>query len=120
MTRSNAFIFGAAALAAGFVLAQTAIADTASGPAGTWTYKVGHTDTPCMVTLTTGSDGQAGDITSAKDCPGGLLAIGHWRINGSQLRLMSPSGEIVAILRAKGGNYVGHQFGGGRDIELSR
>jgi hypothetical protein len=108
-------------LAAGIALAATSMAHAADGVTGKWTYKVGVTGAACSVTLNAQSaDSRSGTVTSAANCPGGLTAIGSWRTMGRRLNLISPSGDLVAILHAKDGNYTGKQIGGGRRVALSR
>jgi hypothetical protein len=108
-------------LAAGIALAATSMAHAADGVAGKWTYKVGLTGTACSVTLNAQSnDSRSGTVTPAASCPSGLMSIGHWRSIGHRLSLISPSGDLVAILHAKDGNYTGKQIGGGRRVALSR
>lgn len=109
------------ALAAGLALSATAMAHADQTVTGQWTYKVGATGTPCTVTLkAAAADSRGGDIVTGNKCPGGLAAIGHWRTMGTRLQLMSPSGNLVAILGPKDGGYVGKQVSGGRKVALSR
>lgn len=106
----------AIALAAGLAVTGASLAH-ADEPAltGAWTYQVGATGTPCKVTLAEG-----GDVSAADNCPGGLTRLGHWKAVGRSLQLMSPAGNLVAILHAKDGGFSGKQIGGGRSIALSR
>jgi hypothetical protein len=102
-------------LAAGLAVSGAVFAHADSGVTGKWTYKVGATGTPCTLNLVAGGDAQPGE-----NCPGGLARVGHWQTMGSNLQLLSPSGNIVGILHADGDGYVGKQIGGGRKIALSR
>ena len=105
----------AIALAAGLAVTGAALAHADEAVTGNWTYQVGTTGTPCTLTLNA-----EGDIASGENCPGGLARVGHWKAIGSKLQLMSPSGSLVAVLRAKDGGYSGMQIGGGRKVALSR
>ena len=86
---------------------------------GKWTYQVGAA-TPCTLTFTAGADQTTGDAAAGAGCADGLSAVAHWRQVGASLNLISPSGDLVAVLRAKGDGYTGQQIGGGRKIALSR
>ncbi len=109
------------ALAAGLALSAVSMAHADGAVTGKWTYKIGATGTPCSVTLEAdANDSRGGNIVSGDKCPGGLAAIGHWRTMGTRLQLMSPSGNLVAVLGPKDGGYVGKQIGGGRKVALSR
>ena len=110
----------ALALAAGLAVSGASLAHAGGAVTGTWTYQVGTTGTPCPLTLTAGGSDTAGDVTAADNCDSGLSAVGHWRTVGSSLQLISPAGNLVAILRPDGDNYVGNQIGGGRKVALSR
>lgn len=110
----------ALALAAGLAVSCASLAHAGAAVTGKWTYKVGTTGTPCVLTFTAGNSETSGDVTSAADCNDGLYAVGHWSTLGSSLRLTSPSGTIVAVLHAKGDDYVGKPFGGSRKILLTR
>lgn len=87
--------------------------------AGKWSYKVGVA-APCTLTFTAGTDQTAGDVASGAGCDGGFSAVAHWRQVGTRLNLISPSGDLVAVLNPKDNGYTGQQIGGGRKIALSR
>jgi len=108
------------ALAATLVASAASLAHADSAVAGKWSYQVGTTGTPCALTFTASASDTAGDVTSADDCATGLSAVGHWRTIGSRLQLISPAGNLVAILHPQGDGYAGEQIGGGRKIALSR
>ena len=110
----------ALALAAGLAVSGASLAHADGGVTGTWNYQVGTTGAPCALTFTAGRSDRSGDIASAADCDTGLSTVASWRTMGSSLRLISPSGNLVAILRPKDGSYVGKQISGGREITLSR
>jgi len=107
------------ALAAGVALVGATLAHAESSMAGKWSYKIGVA-TPCTLTFTAGTDQTVGDVASDAGCAGGLSAVAHWRQVGARLNLISPSGDLVAVLSPKGGGYTGQQIGGGRKIALSR
>jgi hypothetical protein len=106
------------ALAAGLALCAGAAAHADTTVTGKWSYKVGAN--ACTLTLTANASGVGGDVAAGDNCPGGLNAVGHWRTSGSRLQLISPSGNLVAILHSKGDGYEGKQVDGGRKIALSR
>lgn len=109
-------------LAAGTILMLAAgpvAASAARGLSGAWTYRVGD-KAGCTVTLTSDSDGGRGHITSAANCPGGLVAITHWRRLGQNLELSANSGDLVAVLHSAAHGYRGAQVDGGRSITLTR
>lgn len=108
------------ALAAGLVASGASLAHADGGLAGKWTYQIGSTGTPCALTFTGSASDTAGDVAPADDCASGLSAVAHWRTVGSRLQLISPAGNLVAILHPQGGGYAGEQIGGGRKIALSR
>ena len=108
------------ALAAGLALGGATLAHAEGTVTGEWNYKVGVTGTACTLTLKGDANARGGDVVSGEKCPGGLAAVGHWRTMGKRLSLMSPSGSLVAVLRAKDDGYVGKQIGGGRKVALSR
>ncbi len=107
------------ALAAGLALAGASLAHADSSLTGKWNYKVGAS-APCTLTFTAGTDQSAGDVTSGAGCGGGFSAVARWREVGTNLNLISPSGDLVAVLNPKGTGYAGQQIGGGRKIALSR
>lgn len=108
------------AIATGLAVAGASLAQAESPVAGKWNYKVGNSDAACTLTLTANSSETAGDIAASDGCVGGLSAVAHWRVTGSNLNLISPSGDLVAVLHQKGDTYVGTQVGGGRKLALSR
>ena len=110
----------ALALAAGLVVSGASLAQADSAVTGKWTYQVGTTGTPCALTFTANTSDSSGDVAAAGDCASGLSAVGHWRTVGSRLQLISPAGNLVAILRPQGDGYAGQQIEGGRKIALSR
>jgi len=110
----------ALALAAGLAVSGASLAHAGGAVTGNWTYQVGSTGTPCALTFTATSSDTAGDVASADDCASGLSAVGHWRTVGSRLQLISPAGNLVAVLHPQGDGYAGEQIGGGRKIALSR
>lgn len=107
-------------LAAALIASSASLAHADSAVTGKWTYKVGATGTPCALTLTAGTSDTSGDVAPAEDCATGLSTVGHWRTMGSGLQLISPAGDIVAVLHARGDGYAGQQVDGGRKIALSR
>lgn len=107
-------------LAAGFAATGALLAHAEAPLTGKWTYKVGTSDAVCTLTLTANGSETAGDVASGEGCIGGLSEVAHWRVAGYNLNLISPSGDLVAVLRQKGDIYVGQQIGGGRKVALSR
>ncbi len=87
--------------------------------AGAWTYHVSGSKA-CIVTLSSDADGGRGHITSAANCPGGLLAIAHWHRIGQTLELSGNAGSIVGVLEKSAHGYRGSQVDGGRKITLTR
>ncbi len=105
---------------AGLLLAGVTLAHADATLTGKWTMKVGSEE-PCSLTLTAdASSNRVGSVDQGPECPGGLEAIGHWKTVGSSLQLLSPSGNLVALLKPKGDDYVGTRFADGRKVALSR
>ena len=103
---------------AGLALAGISIAQADTTLAGSWKMTVGSA-APCSLTLTAdAADG--GPVATGADCPSGLSAIGHWKMIGSRLELLSPSGDLIASLNPKGDAYVGTRIEDGRKVALSR
>ncbi|MBU6445319.1 MAG: AprI/Inh family metalloprotease inhibitor [Alphaproteobacteria bacterium] len=107
------------ALATGLALAWGSLAHAESPVTGKWSYKIGA-GAPCALTFTAGTDQTSGDVETAQNCNDGLSAVARWRQVGSKLNLISPSGDLVAVLSPHDGGYAGEQVGGGRKIALSR
>lgn len=87
--------------------------------AGAWAFHVSGTK-PCTVTLSSDADGGRGHITSAADCPGGLLAVSHWHRIGRSLELSGNADSLVAVLEQSKHGYRGTLVDGGRKITLTR
>ncbi|HET7336094.1 MAG TPA: AprI/Inh family metalloprotease inhibitor [Rhizomicrobium sp.] len=105
------------ALAAGLAIAGASAAQAADGAAGTYKVKIGSSDTTCNVTLNADISATAG--TANSDCDMGLAKIGNWKATGTSLKLLSPSGQIVAWVKQKGDAYTGTRITDGRKIALS-
>ena len=116
MTKISALAIGAA-----LALSTVALAHADDALTGTWKLSVGANDAPCTLTLTADdSVGTAGAVTPGSDCDAGLSTIGHWKSVGTGLQLYSPSGELVAWLKAKGDSYQGSRLSDGRKVALNR
>lgn len=108
----------ALAIAAGLAVTGASLAQADSQVAGKWNYKIGNSDAACTLTLS--GTNAAGDVAASDGCVGGLSAVAHWRLSGSNLNFISPSGDMVAVLHQKGDGYVGSQIDSGRKVALSR
>lgn len=107
----------ALALAAGLAIAGASVAHAADGAAGTYKVKLGSSTNTCNVTLNADVSSTAGTVKS--DCDMGLSKIGNWSSSGSSIKLLSPSGQLVAWVRQKGDAYTGKRITDGRKIALS-
>ncbi|HUJ03966.1 MAG TPA: AprI/Inh family metalloprotease inhibitor [Rhizomicrobium sp.] len=105
-------------VAAGLALAGISIAQADTALTGAWKMTVGQT--ACTLTLSADSTGAGGSAAAGPECPGGLLAIGQWKTVGASLQLLSPSGNLVALLKPKGDAYEGTRIEDGRKVALSR
>lgn len=112
MTKISAF-----ALAAGLAVTGASLAHADSQLAGKWNYTVGNSAAACTLTLS-GAE-TAGDVAASDGCAGGLSAVAHWRLSGSSLNFISPSGDMVAVLHQKGDGYIGSQIDSGRKVALT-
>jgi hypothetical protein len=108
------------ALGAGLALASIGFAHAEGTVTGPWTLTVGVNDAPCTLTLTADQDGNAGPIGTGDNCPSGLNTVTSWKSIGNTIQLYSGSGELVAMLKAKGDTYVGTRILDGRKLALSR
>ena len=116
MTRKMLLTIAGVALSAGL---GSVAASAAQGLAGAWNYHVSGTPS-CTVTLSSDADGGRGHITSAANCPGGLLAVARWHRIGQTLELSGNAGSIVAVLEKSAHGYRGSLTDGGRKITLTR
>jgi Protease inhibitor Inh len=116
MTRLSALAVGALVAFSTVALARADEAVT-----GVWKLSVGENDAPCTLTLAsdTAMD-SSGVATPSGDCAGGLNEIGRWKSTNSGLQLFSPSGDMVAWLKAKDGAYEGSRLSDGRKLALDR
>jgi hypothetical protein len=111
------------ALAVGALIAfsTVALARAEEPVAGTWKLSVGENDAPCTLTLASETTAATtGVATPSSDCAGGLNEIGRWKTTPSGLQLFSPSGDMVAWLKAKDGSYQGSRLSDGRKLALDR
>jgi hypothetical protein len=111
------------ALALGGLLAfsTVALAHADGTMTGTWKLSVGANAAPCTLTLSSDEAASAaGTVVQGADCDAGLSTIGHWKSIGSGLQLYSPSGDLVALLKAKGASYQGSRVSDGRKVALDR
>jgi hypothetical protein len=108
------------ALGAGLALASIGFAHADGTVTGPWTLTVGVNDAPCTLTLNADQTGTAGAIAAGDNCPTGLNTVTNWKTLGNTIQLYSGSGELAAILKAKGDTYVGTRIVDGRKLALSR
>jgi hypothetical protein len=116
MTKLSAIAIGAL-----LALSTIALARAEDAVTGAWKLSVGENDAPCTLTLS--SDPAlvtAGTATPSSDCASGLDQIGRWKTTGSDLQLYSPSGDMVAWLKARDGVYEGKRLSDGRKLALDR
>lgn len=110
----------ALSVVAGLLLAGISIAQADATLTGNWKMTVGS-EQPCSLTLSAdASSNRVGSVAQGPECPGGLEAIGHWKTVGTSLQLLSPAGNLVALLKPKGDAYEGTRFSDGRKVALSR
>jgi hypothetical protein len=105
---------------AGLLLAGVSLAHADASLTGNWKLTVGS-EKPCALTLSADpSSDRIGTAAQGPDCPGGLDTIGQWKTVGSSLQLLTPSGNVVALLKQKGDAYEGTRFSDGRKVALNR
>jgi hypothetical protein len=111
------------ALAIGTLLALStvALARAEEPVTGAWKLSVGVNDDPCTLTLAADPASPiAGVVTPSPDCVGGLNTIGRWKTTSTGLQLFSPSGDMIAWLKAKNGSYQGSRLSDGQKLALDR
>jgi hypothetical protein len=79
--------------------------------AGDYKLAVGA-NTPCDLTITA-----EGGVTQTADCTAAHLA--KWKVTGNSYVLYSASGDVYAVLKAKGDNLEGVVFSDNRKLVLS-
>ena len=89
----------------------TALQAEPANPVGHWKMMIG-TNTVCPLTLET-------DGTATTDCATGNR-VARWRAMADKLELRTASGEMIGVLYAKDGTYIGKRFSDGRTLVLSR
>jgi hypothetical protein len=104
---------------AGLLLAGISIAHADASLTGTWKMTVGN-GAPCSLSLAADATQTGGTVAQGPECPNGLSAIGEWKTSGTSLQLLSPSGNLVALLKPKGDAYEGKRVEDGRKVALSR
>jgi hypothetical protein len=108
------------ALGALLALSTVALARAEEPVTGAWRLSIGATD-PCSLTLSAdAATPTAGAVAPSSDCPTGLNSIGRWKETANGLQLLSPSGEMVAWLKAKNGSYQGSRLTDGQRLALDR
>jgi len=75
-------------------------------------YKLAVGANTCDLTITA-----EGGVTQAADCTAAHLA--KWKVNGNSYVLYSASGDVYAVLKAKGDNIEGVVFSDNRKLVLS-
>ncbi|HEY2444207.1 MAG TPA: AprI/Inh family metalloprotease inhibitor [Rhizomicrobium sp.] len=116
MTRLSALAIGAL-----LAFSTVALAHADETVTGAWKLSIGENDAPCTLTLASDDAApNAGTATPSADCAGGLNEIGRWKASHSGLQLFSPSGDMVAWLKAKDGAYEGSRLSDGRKLALNR
>ena len=111
------------ALALGTLLAfsTVALARAEEPVTGAWKFSIGINDDPCTLNLAADpTSPTAGVVTPSTDCAGGLNTIGRWKETPTGLQLFSPSGDMVAWLKAKNGSYQGSRLSDGQKLALDR
>ena len=94
-------------------LALSAFSAAQADPAaGSYQLAVGHA-AACPVTLAT--DGSA---SFAADCAQ-TAQVARWQSRHDGIELETASGETVAVLKARDGNYAGKDFADGRTLVLT-
>ena len=104
---------------AGLLLAGISMAHADATLTGNWKMTVGSA-AACSLSLAAGTSDTAGTVAAGPGCPSGLATIGQWKTIGSTLELLSPSGDLVAMLKPKGDAYEGKRIEDGRKVALSR
>jgi len=104
---------------AGLLLAGISLAHADTSLTGTWKMTVGNA-APCSLSLSADATQTGGTVAAGPECPSGLSAIGQWKTVGTSLQLLSPSGNLVALLKPKGDAYEGSRVEDGRKVALSR
>lgn len=83
---------------------------------GEWSAQAGMQS--CKITLTD-KDWFGAFQASSFGCPGRLMTIGKWRVEGSDVVLLGAGDQVAARLRSRGGALVGTDSGG-QTLTLSR
>lgn len=89
----------------------TAYAQAPALAAGDYKLAVGS-NAPCDLAITAD-----GGVTQAADCAAARLS--HWKVTGNSYVLYSASGDVYAVLKAKGDNLEGVVFADNRKLVLS-
>jgi hypothetical protein len=111
----------AASIGALLALSTVALAHAGEPVTGLWKLSIGVNDDPCTLSLAADpASSTAGMVTPSTDCAGGLNAIGRWKETSTGLQLLSPSGDMVAWLKAKNGSYQGSRLSDGQKLALDR
>ncbi|MBI1329002.1 MAG: hypothetical protein GC166_03750 [Alphaproteobacteria bacterium] len=108
----NRLIISAVAGGLAVLASSAAFADTAA--TGQWKYTVGS-NTDCSITI---NEDQT--VVTTGTCPTGNYAVAHWETSGSNIKLLSASDELVAILKPKGEGFEGKRVYDSRKVALSR
>ena len=89
----------------------TAYAQAPALAAGDYKLAIGA-NAPCELAIT--SDG---GVNQTADC--GVAHLTHWKVTGNSYVLYSQSGEVYAVLKAKGDNLEGATFADSHKLVLS-
>ena len=116
MTKIGSFAIGVL-----LAFSTVALASAEQPVTGVWKLSVGENDAPCTLTLASDPNlATAGTASASSDCVSGLNDIGRWKATPMGLQLFSPSGDMVAWLKAKNGAYEGTRLSDGKRLALDR